>query len=229
MAAPRLYVVPEHEFEAAHGLPEALPRGEALLWQGAPEWKSLAIEAFHVRKVAIYFAVILALRAGFLLSDGATAADALAGALMLLPFAVFACGALSLLAWLTARTAVYTLTSERLVMRVGIVLTVTYNLPFRVIHGVDLTRRADGSGNIALTLGGPDRIAYLHLWPHARPWRLKRPEPMMRSLPNVEAVANQMADAITAASGGVRNQLASSEADRPRATSAPDTTLAPAA
>ena len=27
---------PEHEFEAAHGLPEALPAGERLRWQGAP-------------------------------------------------------------------------------------------------------------------------------------------------------------------------------------------------
>jgi hypothetical protein len=28
------------------------------------------------------------------------------------------------------------------------------------------------------------RIAYLHLWPHARPWQLKRPQPLLRALPD---------------------------------------------
>ncbi|MFN6997976.1 MAG: molybdenum cofactor biosynthesis protein MoaE [Aquincola tertiaricarbonis] len=31
-----------------------------MLWQGSPQWAALAISAFHVRKVAIYFALILA-------------------------------------------------------------------------------------------------------------------------------------------------------------------------
>ena len=30
----------EHEFEAQPGLPEKLPRGEVILWQGAPNWKA---------------------------------------------------------------------------------------------------------------------------------------------------------------------------------------------
>ena len=40
---------PEHEFEAALGLPEPLPRGERLLWQGAPDWRVMAREAMHLR------------------------------------------------------------------------------------------------------------------------------------------------------------------------------------
>ena len=31
----------EHEFEAAHGLPEPLPRGERVLWQGAPVFATM--------------------------------------------------------------------------------------------------------------------------------------------------------------------------------------------
>ena len=51
----------EHELEAAPGLPEPLPAGERVLWQGKPDWKRLANEAFHVRQVAVYFALMLAL------------------------------------------------------------------------------------------------------------------------------------------------------------------------
>ena len=32
----------EHEFEAAPGLPEKLPQGERILWQGAPDALALA-------------------------------------------------------------------------------------------------------------------------------------------------------------------------------------------
>ena len=48
----------EHEFEAAPGLPELLPEGEHIVWQAAPDWKQLAIHAFHVRKIAIYFSLM---------------------------------------------------------------------------------------------------------------------------------------------------------------------------
>ena len=49
----------EHEFEAALGLPEDLPVNEFIVWQGRPEWRQLAIEAFHVRKIAMYFAIMV--------------------------------------------------------------------------------------------------------------------------------------------------------------------------
>ena len=53
----------EHEFEAAPGLPEALPAGEHILWQGSPDWKLLAVDAFHVKRLAIYFSLMIALHA----------------------------------------------------------------------------------------------------------------------------------------------------------------------
>ena len=49
----------EHEFEAQYGLPEKLPEGERILWQGAPDWQVIARRVFHVNKVAIYFALML--------------------------------------------------------------------------------------------------------------------------------------------------------------------------
>jgi uncharacterized ferritin-like protein (DUF455 family) len=46
-----------------------------------------------------------------------------------------------------------------------------------------------GHGDIVLALKGPDHIAWLHLWPHARPWHLTRTQPMLRALPQVADVA----------------------------------------
>jgi hypothetical protein len=50
----------EYDYEPVRGLPERLPAGETMLWQGAPAWKSIALRAMHIRGTAIYFAVLLA-------------------------------------------------------------------------------------------------------------------------------------------------------------------------
>lgn len=198
----KLYVVPEHEFEASHGLPEKLPADEAILWQGGPDWKTLAVEAFHIRKLAYYFAALLALR-GFIANyDGATVADAAMSVVGLLPLALIALSAVAFLAWLTARTAVYTITNQRVVMRVGIVLSVTFNLPFASLSNVGIKSFRNGAGDLPLTIGSGDKIAYLHLWPHARPWRFSNTEPMLRSIRNVASVANILSTAMAQASGG---------------------------
>ena len=176
-------IYPEHELEAAPGLPEPLPAGERILWQGRPHWRRLARDAFHVNAVAAYFVLMLGLQA--VLSW--RAADSLtANLLPLLTSASLALVALALLmlsAWLSARTTLYTLTNKRVIMRVGIVLTVSFNLPLRWIAAAHLKANAD-SGDIALELKGSDRIAYLHLWPHARAWYLRKPQPSLRSLPD---------------------------------------------
>lgn len=192
----------EHEFEAEHGLPEPLPPNERLLWQGSPDWRTLAVRAFHVRKLVVYFSVILLLRGAVILSNDGSISAALIGVLWLAPLAVIAVGIALVLARLSARTAVYTITDRRVVMRVGIVLTVTFNLPYRAIQNADLRLDAPGgTGDIALALKGPDRIAYLHLWPHARPWRLARPEPMLRGVRDAATVARILSTAWSQATG----------------------------
>ncbi len=198
----QLFIVPEHEFEPVPGLPEQLPAGEKILWQGAPDWKTLATEAFHVRKLAIYFAIILALRCAFSIADGRTFAETLFSIALLAPLAMISVGLMAWMAWLTARTTMYTITNQRIVMRIGIVLSVTFNLPFRSLDGVRFRQFNNGAGDLPLTIGTKDRIAYLHLWPHARPWRFAKPEPMLRSIPDVASVANTLTAAITEASGG---------------------------
>jgi len=191
----------EHEFEAQRGLPEALPAGEKLLWQGSPEWKMLACRAFHARKLAIYFAAMVALRAAFVIGDGGGAVDALRSAVWPLALATLALSLVALLAWLSARAAIYTLTDKRVVMRIGIVLTLTFNLPYKRIAAAGLHLDAKGSGDLPLTLLPGDHIAWLHLWPHARPWKLARPEPMLRCVPDAQRVARLLSQAWSEATG----------------------------
>jgi len=128
-------------------------------------------------------------------SDGASAGTMAVSAAWMCVLAGIALGLLSLVAWLAARAAVYTITDKRVVMRVGIVLTLTFNIPFKRIAAAGLRLDADGTGDLPLTLTGEDRIAWLHLWPHARPWRLARPEPMLRSVPDAAVVARLLVDA----------------------------------
>jgi Bacterial PH domain len=187
--------VHEHEYEPERGLPQALPAGEHLLWQGSPDWRALALRAFHLRKIAVYFGVLAAVRVAVLAGDGAGAGAMAVSALWMLLLGALAIGLLALVAWLSARTAVYTVTDKRIVMRVGIVLTLSFNLPFKRIAAAGLRLDADGSGEIPLTLRPGDRIAYLHLWPHARPWCLARPEPMLRAVPQARNVARLLAEA----------------------------------
>lgn len=188
-------------FEPIPGLPAELPRGETLLWQGSPAWRSLAREAFHVRKVAIYFALVLAWQLAAATSEGATLAAMAARSSWLLAGAAMAIGVISLLAWLYARSTIYTLTTKRLVIRSGLALPVTLNLPLSLIDTAKVARSGDGTGGIIMTVTKPNRIALLALWPNARPWHFNSPQPMLRCLADVDAVAALVARALEADAG----------------------------
>lgn len=203
----------EHEFEAAPGLPEPLPANERLLWQGSPDWRALARHRFHVVKLTVYFIALLAIRAGFVLNDGGTVRELVSPLLVLGLMGAFAVGVAALMAWMTARTTIYTITDRRVVMRIGIVLTLTLNLPLRRIDGAAVRRPDDLTGDISLQLTGPDRIAYAHLWPHARPWRFARPEPVLLCLPEVQRVSALLTAAWDAAGGNGGRAAAAAPAD----------------
>jgi hypothetical protein len=198
----------EHEFEPQYGLPERLPAGEHILWQGSPDFVTLARRVFHVRKLTLYFSLLMAYMVVSELTQGASLLLALASLKWLAPLAVVCLGSVALLAWMTARTTVYTLTDKRVVMRVGIVLTVTFNLPLKTLSAAALRRYAGGFGDITLTLAGSDRIAWLQLWPSVRPWRITRPEPTLRGVADAEAVAHKVTQAWMAATGGAAQAAA---------------------
>jgi len=179
------------EWEPIWGLPEELPPGEEILWQGQPEFWSLARRAYHLVGLSIYFLVVL----GWLALNSSTSAGfsstTLAGSLALTALGLFAT-----LAWFACRTTVYTITNRRVVMRIGIALSINLNLPFKQIVSAQLKAHRDGTGDIPLQLSGEQRIAYLLLWPHARPWHVRTPQPTLRSVARAEEVAQLLSRAL---------------------------------
>jgi hypothetical protein len=186
----------EYDFEPIRGLPGVPPAGEEILWQGAPNWWTLSCQAFHVRAAAGYFAAILAWRVASGVADGAPVLKAVGAALLVAPIALIALGTLVFFGWLNSRTTVYTITSRRVVLRFGAALTKSINIPFKIINGAALKTYGRTSGDLALTLAPPNKIAFLQLWPHARPWRLGAPEPTLRALPDARAVTDLLATAM---------------------------------
>jgi hypothetical protein len=178
----------EHEFEAAPGLPEPLPPGEKLLWQGAPLWWQLALHAFHVGKIAVYFVIMLAIQLAYLMEKHAASGEIASALFKSFLSCAVALALLSAVAWFSSKTTIYTITDKRVVMRVGMVLTLTFNLPHKRIAAASIKNFHGNSGDIALSLYPTDRIAWVHLWPHARAWRLTQPEPTLRCLSNADAV-----------------------------------------
>ncbi len=199
--------------EPIPGLPAQLPQGEEILWQGSPGFLALAVHAFRVRAVAVYFIVIALWRAAAMASSGAAAeiAPTLAA---IAGFFAAAMGLLFLLAFLMKRETIYTITTRRVVLRFGVALRKTVNIPFRIVAAAALKTHGRGHGDIALTLNGPDRIAYLHLWPHVRPFRYGKAEPTLRAIPDAARVAAILAEAVRTAGVQV---TASTAAPAPKA------------
>ncbi len=188
----------EHEYEPVPGLPEPLPPGEEILWQGAPRWEALARRAFHIRKIAAWFALFLVLNLGWDLSSGRDPAAILMGALWLVVAASSAIGLLTLLARAMSRSTLYTITNHRLVMRFGVAIPITINLPFGKILGADLLEHGDGSGDIALRVSPGAQVSYLVLWPHVRPWSFALAQPTLRAIPQAAKAAAILASALRA-------------------------------
>ncbi len=192
----RLRVVRDVRGGRPYGLPGPLPAGETILWQGAPDWQALARRVLHVRKIAVYFALLAAWCAGSAVLAGSPRLWYSMVALIVL--GTISVGLLCLFAWLVARTTVYTLTERRVVLRIGIAMSVSINLPFRSVECASVRLYADGSGDIPVLLNGPTRMGITVLWPHVRPWRLKRVQPMMRAVPDAARVANLLSRALAA-------------------------------
>ena len=186
----------DFDFEPVRGLPQVLPKGERMLWQGAPRWQDLAEHAVQARKVIWYFVAIAVVQGLFRYAEGQTLAQAVSPFQWLAPTGLILGAVLTGLAMLSARTTVYTMTNKRLVMRVGMALPVTINLPFSQIDGASLRLFANGSGDIPLKITAKERVAYLLLWPHARPFHFAHPQPSLRCIANADQVAGLLAAAL---------------------------------
>lgn len=82
-------------------------------------------------------------------------------------------------------------------LQYGVALTATLSIPMRVIGCVAVS---DGpAGDVPVRLKPGNVISYLKLWPHARPWRMRRPEPMLQALPEAAHVAALLSRTVAAA------------------------------
>jgi len=189
----------EHEFEPTPGLPGPLPKGETILWQGAPDWQAFATRALWVKWIVAYFAILAAWGIADQIASGTPAISVALATTRLAALAAVAVGLLLLFAWLVGRTTLYTITTSRIVIRFGIALPMTIQIPFRVIDAAGVTVGSEGIGDIALTLRPQQRIGYLILWPHARPWKLAHAQPALRSLPDAAGAAQILGRALSAA------------------------------
>ena len=128
----------EHESEPVRGLPEYLPDGEFIVWQGEPSWRQLALRVFHVRKIAVYFVLLAGLHVGLQVSDGASWLMAAKGAAWLVMLGGAALLVLGALARLYAHTTIYTITTARVVFRFGVALQICFNGPFKQVQAAAL-------------------------------------------------------------------------------------------
>ncbi|UVO54118.1 photosynthetic complex putative assembly protein PuhB [Sphingomonas sp. SUN039] len=190
-------MIVEYDVEPVRGLPGDLPQGERILWQGSPDAWRLAVHAYHIRAVAIYFALL----AGWGAVGALRGVNGWTGTLMTLGIGAIGLAVIGAIAWGAARTTVYTLTNKRIVLRFGIALPKCVNLPLGTIAAADLAMQGKGIGDIALRLTEQQRLGWMQLWPHARPWALTEVQPMLRSISEAENVAGLLARTVGAAQG----------------------------
>lgn len=196
--------------EPVHGLPERLPEGEKVLWQGRPSAMALAFNAFRLRWVIGYFLVLTVFRLANLSSTSGTADQMTSVVTSSLGFGVVSVLLILGLSYAMSRAAVFTITSERVVMRFGAAIRKYVNVPYSKMTGAQLKRKGLRVGDISMQLEGKEP-AYLHLWPFVRPFKYSKPQPMMRGIKDPEEVAQILARAVfEQAPDKVRMELASS-------------------
>ena len=177
-------------------LPADIPEGERVLWYGRPEWVSLMRHAWRADWVVAHFGALAVWNAVVDSEAGAMAAAIAIGKSLVL--GALCLGLLGLLAWLSARTTLYVITSRRIVMKVGIALPIFFNIPYSQIASAALRTFNDGTGEIPLALAPGRRIALLHLWPHARPFHIANPQPTLRCIADAAEVAQTLQQAMIA-------------------------------
>ena len=170
--------------------------GERLLWRGRPDAGAFARRVFRTRWLAAAALIIAVLRAGWIWMDtqNAAAAVVVGGVTLLMGIAAVALF-YGLALWM-ARSTCYSLTDRRLRIAFGAALPKSMDIPLHIVDSAGLKTLSGGAGDIALKPNARTPFSYLLLWPHARPWAVGAPEPMLRAVPDAGAVAETLAGAL---------------------------------
>ena len=180
-------------------LPADIPEGERILWHGRPQWVSLARRGYRADFIAAYF-VALTVWSVWSGAELGWSAAALAG-VRTLGLGAAALAIVGGLAFLSARTTFYVVTTKRLVLKVGMALPIFINIPFKDIGSASVRIYGDGTGDIPVALVKGRRIGYWFLWPSARPFHLLKPQPCLRCVADGAIVAATVGAALRDASG----------------------------
>ncbi|TVP73655.1 MAG: PH domain-containing protein [Gemmatimonadales bacterium] len=178
------------------GVEEPLPPGETLLWSGQPELGATARHVFHLRALLVYWAVVAAAFLAWTAVEGASVGALAADLAWLAVVAGVGTAIVYGFAFMVRKTTLYAITDRRVVMKIGITLPAVLNLPYHTLGRVDLRSFPDGSGDVVLTPATGDRVGWLFLWPHNRPWRVRDPQPALRGVANAEQVGRWIADGV---------------------------------
>jgi hypothetical protein len=183
--------------EPIRGLPERPPEGEVIWWQGQPRWLRLSIDSLNVWWVLGYFTFLFVWR--FIsVSDLMPIYQAVLVSLPFLALALIVTLLLMLVGYIQANATVYTITNKRVVMRIGAALTVTLNLPFTEIENAAIASGSKDFGTIVIDTKQTTKFSFLVLWPHARAWHFKKPQPSLRCIPDAAQVAKILSNAAKA-------------------------------
>jgi len=183
----------EYEDEPVEGLPDFLPEGETMVWQGRPTAAAMARRVFFIPHLALYFGLLIAGHTVYRLMEGVSAAQVMGTFVWQ---AGLAATVLVLLAWLArsyAASVMYTLTSERLVIRSGVALPMMVNIPIEQITAADMRVYRDGTGDIVLTPIADRKLHWVLLWPNVSAWYSRPIRPLLRGLAEPDRAADAFA------------------------------------
>ena len=183
----------EYEDEPVEGLPDFLPEGETMVWQGRPTVAAMARRVFFIPHLALYFGLLIAGHTVYRLMEGVSGVQVMGTFVWQ---AGLAAVVLVLLAWLArsyAASVMYTLTSERLVIRSGVALPMMVNIPIEQITAADMRVYRDGTGDIVLTPVADRKLHWVLLWPNVSAWYSRPIRPLLRGLTEPHRAADAFA------------------------------------
>lgn len=179
------------------GVSEALPPGERILWEGAPDSRALARHLFFIRPLSTYLgAMVLWWVAVNRTQVNTEQFWATLGIQLMLVGGVI--GGAWLMARAIANGTTYAITDRRIVMRFGVIFPLTINVPLHYVEGASARQFPDRTGQIAVQLSKKESIAWIVLFPHVRPWEFSRPQPLLRGLTDPVKVGEVLRAAVLA-------------------------------
>ena len=102
------------------------------------------------------------------------------------------------------RTTMYTITTQRVVIRFGIALPMAVNLPFRLAGRRRARAGRTARGDMPLQLRHGQRVGYVVMWPHVRPMASGQPAADAARVAHVPRSASSL---VAAMQGEARTRL----------------------